>query len=681
MKKDDHHCKKQGSGIRFRDSCFTDLDSEFESLSNETDVINNLDMDSLIFDIIFTILEEEVSIESVFTISQSQKEFPSFQENQDEMTLTEKVQVDWSPELYNICHKAKNLYNFALFICRKIFFLYKGNPNVNWGDFLAIRKNIMPNPLSKNYGQKRQKLLETFDKLKNIIKYKRYNRIGDTLSTLIKYSKFYENVGYAQSAQQINRVLGRAWQSYKTNLGLFYKDELEHSPNLPFFKPKDGEFMMLYTVQDLQSKAFTNHLEATKRTTHYKKHSKTTAELLFPKKHRERLPPIRIRYDILKNVREVRIIPKKGYYEIEIRYNKMIENYGLCIDNAIAIDLGMRNPLAIVNNIGLKPILLQGRELKQANYLINTESPYYRSIQYVYRDILKKVEKNKTKTFLHIIQEKVQKYRKDFQLKEDIANFILRNATIKYTQFRVLHGKNKKLKALFNYLKNLPDAKSIKDYLHYEKEELTRKIDICTELENDLKGMLVQNQVPHLKVLQKTNEKVLGKLFRTYRNKTRDAIHKLSRFVIDLCEQYDIGTNIIGYNEGWKLHSKLSKAVNRKFIPLPFFKLIESIRYKAELCGINIIIQEESYTSKCSALDHESIEFHDKYVGVRGPDIRGKDKKSHRHYGQFYSYVSKKFIHSDVNGAFNIGRKAMPYLFENIPQRQMLIPPQKIAVT
>lgn len=136
---------------------------------------------------------------------------------------------------------------------------------------------------------------------------------------------------------------------------------------------------------------------------HYKTYSKTTAELLFPYNHRH-LSPVRVRYDILKNVREVRIIPKEGYYDIEIRYNKKVEDYGLCRDNAIAIDLGMRYPLAIVNNVGLQPILMQGKELKQANYTINTKSPYYRSVQGVYNDILKKTVKN----ILPIIHEKVQ---------------------------------------------------------------------------------------------------------------------------------------------------------------------------------------------------------------------------------------------------------------------------------
>ncbi len=142
-----------------------DLDKSNIS-SNQTEIQE--DYDSEIFDVISTILDEEIPIESVFTISQSTEEFEPFQEEWDDLTLTEKIQVNWSSELYNICRRAKGLYNFALFICRKIYFLHKKNPNVSWDDFLTIRENIMPEPSVKDYTQKRQKLLETFDKLQNI---------------------------------------------------------------------------------------------------------------------------------------------------------------------------------------------------------------------------------------------------------------------------------------------------------------------------------------------------------------------------------------------------------------------------------------------------------------------------------------------------------------------------------
>ena len=673
-KNDDLSCGREGKTNVGRDR-YRDISQDIKDLKTEES-----NEEITIFDVISTILDDDILTVNTFTINQPIEEFEPFQEELDELTLTEKVQVNWSPGFYNICHRAKNLYNFALFICRKIFFLHKKNPNVSWDDFLTIRENIMPNPSIADYDEKRENILDTFRKLSNIIKYREFGQIGDTLSTLIKHSKVYQDLGYAQSSQQINRVLGRAWKTYETNLNLFYDGELENEPKIPHFKPKNGEFMMIYTFQDIHTVAFMKHLDATKRTVQCKTYSKTTAELLFPYRHRH-LPPVRVRYDILKNVREVRIIPKRGYYEIEIRYNKDVENYRLCRYKAIVIDLGLRNPLAIVNNIGLQPYLLQGRELKEANYLMNTKSSYYRSIQDVYKDILKRFKKNRKKNILQIIKEKNQKYHNDFQWKKKIADIVLNIPTLTCNQFQASNDKSKKLKNVFNHLKKLPDTDAIRDYLFYERIELKRKQDICINLKNILSGELEQHHIQHIKMLQQENQDILNKLFRVCRNKARDAIHKLSRFVIDFCVEYDIGTIVIGYNEGWNSHSILSKAVNRRFIPLPFYKLIASIKYKAMLCGIMVIIQEESYTSKCSALDKESIEFHYKYAGIRNPIIRGKDGKSHEHYSQFYSYISKKYIHSDVNGAFNIGRKALSHLFENIPQRKMLIPPQRITVT
>jgi putative transposase len=71
--------------------------------------------------------------------------------------------------------------------------------------------------------------------------------------------------------------------------------------------------------------------------------------------------------------------------------------------------------------------------------------------------------------------------------------------------------------------------------------------------------------------------------------------------------------------------------------------LIQKIRYKAELVGISVIVIGENYTSKCSALDSESIEHHDEYLGRR------------KTRGQFIS-SNNYLINADVNAAFNILR-------------------------
>jgi len=626
----------------------------------------------------------------VFTITETIMQVDDQKEDLA-LTLTEKIQIKRTPEISSLCYSTKNVYNFGNFVMRKLFFIKNKNPNCSWDDFLKIRQSIMPDPSIKNYTQKREVLLGAFDELKKGIRYKNGTQIKNSLNTLLKFSKFYNDTGYAQISQQVLKVLGSNWLTYFTNTKLFYQGELDYRPQIPGFLKPNGEFMAIYTGQLMRlRKDFSSHMENTKRTTKYKKYGKTSAEMLFPKRHENIFPYFRVRYEILQNLKEVRVVPRGNYYEIEIRYKKSVKNLGLNKNKAFSIDLGVNSPFAIANNFGAQPLLVVGREYKRANYVINRESPYYRSIQGVYGDILKKVKKEEKiikKTVLQIIQEKSQKYLKNYQWKVKVVDAILTNPTMTYNQFKNLYNGSKKLKNLFNYLKELTKNKNkttttpIKDYLFYEKRELNRKQSICNDLKCDLKGKLENAHVQRVKELQLQNQIILDGLYKIYRNKTRDSIHKMSCYIIDLCKKNNIGTIVIGYNEGWKLNSMLNKVVNRRFIPLPFYKIIESIRYKAILCGIEVIIQEESYTSKCSALDNESIEFHLNYDGVRNPSIRGKDGVSHKHYGQFYSNKSKKYIHSDINGAFNIGRKGAPSLFDKIPQIWMLIPPKRIAIT
>jgi len=52
-------------------------------------------------------------------------------------------------------------------------------------------------------------------------------------------------------------------------------------------------------------------------------------------------------------------------------------------------------------------------------------------------------------------------------------------------------------------------------------------------------------------------------------------------------------------------------------VNIPFYTLIKQLEYKYKLEGINFILTGESYTSKCSLLDNESIERHENYLGKR----------------------------------------------------------------
>ena len=59
--------------------------------------------------------------------------------------------------------------------------------------------------------------------------------------------------------------------------------------------------------------------------------------------------------------------------------------------------------------------------------------------------------------------------------------------------------------------------------------------------------------------------------------------------------------------------------------------------------GIEVLITQEAYTSKCSALDLEPIQKHEKYIGKR------------RKRGLFVTSTGK-LINADINGALNIAR-------------------------
>lgn len=79
---------------------------------------------------------------------------------------------------------------------------------------------------------------------------------------------------------------------------------------------------------------------------------------------------------------------------------------------------------------------------------------------------------------------------------------------------------------------------------------------------------------------------------------------------------------------------------------MPFARLVQMIQYKAKLQGIDVIVAEESYTSKCSFLDDEPIAKQVNYQGKRVK--RGLFKSS-----------NNTLINADVNGAYNILRKVI----------------------
>lgn len=147
-------------------------------------------------------------------------------------------------------------------------------------------------------------------------------------------------------------------------------------------------------------------------------------------------------------------------------------------------------------------------------------------------------------------------------------------------------------------------------------------------------------------ISKKISSNKMIKLGRKRNNKINDYLHKTSRMIINHLVENNINTLVVGYNKNWKQEINIGKVNNQKFVMIPFYKFLHMLEYKCSLEGIIFLTNEESYTSKCSFLDNESIERHDNYLGKR---IKR---------GLFESSNHRK-INADLNGSLNILRKVI----------------------
>jgi putative transposase len=101
------------------------------------------------------------------------------------------------------------------------------------------------------------------------------------------------------------------------------------------------------------------------------------------------------------------------------------------------------------------------------------------------------------------------------------------------------------------------------------------------------------------------------------------------------------------------------------------------LTYKASLVGIQVELQEESYTSQASFLDLDDIP-------VYKPDDDTKHTFSGKRFGRrnrLYRTKNGKIICADVNGSYNILRKRKPDAFTAEGIAAYVVQPVRLAVS
>ena len=165
------------------------------------------------------------------------------------------------------------------------------------------------------------------------------------------YAMTKKNSG-TQVVCQVDRVM----KSWFASLKAYKKDpsKFRGRPRIPSYKKKDELNCLIYTYVDakLQKDGTINVSKKIKLPIHTN----------------------------LKSFQQVRLVPKTGYVQVEIIYNKEINDTNLDRTRAIGIDLGLNNLMAITSNIGNVSNLVNGRPLKSINQYYNKRKAHLTSL-------------------------------------------------------------------------------------------------------------------------------------------------------------------------------------------------------------------------------------------------------------------------------------------------------------
>lgn len=192
--------------------------------------------------------------------------------------------------------------------------------------------------------------------------------------------------------------------------------------------------------------------------------------------------------------------------------------------------------------------------------------------------------------------------------------------------------------------------KSVNQYYNKERSRLKALQARYHQLES-----IIDTKQGKKPVYQET--KAMKRLTAWRNAKIRQFAHKATKRIVDYALSCEANTIVIGNNKSWKRSSNMGKKSNQNFIGIPHKVMIEMLQYKANLAGITVIRTNESYTSQTSALDHEQPCWQN---GNKSRKKQGKSPVNRRIHRGLFRANNGRLINADVNGAFQIIRKAFP---------------------
>ena len=211
------------------------------------------------------------------------------------------------------------------------------------------------------------------------------------LAKLLKNSEPYSALP-AKVAQQVLINLDKNWQSFFAALGEWkeHPEKFQGKPSLPSYKDKlSGRHILVYTTQALSRRLLKGGI------------IKPSGLDIFVNTKQ-------------KKIKQVRIVPRKTHYVVEVVYEKEEAPAKVNPDYIAGVDIGLNNLATVASNKpGFVPVVVNGRPLKSINQYFNKKRANLQSQIGVTKATDPKIEKitdkrnRKVKHELHIASRKI----------------------------------------------------------------------------------------------------------------------------------------------------------------------------------------------------------------------------------------------------------------------------------
>lgn len=172
----------------------------------------------------------------------------------------------------------------------------------------------------------------------------------EDLSKELKYTEAFKDIG-SNSAQMTLRLICKNWKSFLVSVKDYSKNPSKYlgKPKMPKYKDNNGRSIFIMT--NMQTQIKDNYLFFAFKPL---KFLNNTFRINFNGK-----------------LLQTRVVPKGTCYVLELVYETNIPDLLPSNNRIVGIDLGVNNLATCVNNIGVKPIVINGKPIKSINQYYN----------------------------------------------------------------------------------------------------------------------------------------------------------------------------------------------------------------------------------------------------------------------------------------------------------------------